>query len=118
MRSHYEMGNDNVHAGIESMYVRLGLVGNYGGLLAGHSNGGFMKPGQNTAYTLMQISILACSSEPNLDDVGVAHMMRMLRDEIPRAFYAADKQLRKDDKQYRATENTSKSSVHSSSVSS
>lgn len=105
MRSYYQMGNDNVHAGIKSMYVRLGLVGNYDGLLAGRSNGGLMEPGQNTAYTLMQISITACSSEPNLDDLVVADMMRMLRDEIPRSFYAADKQLRKDDRKYRATEN-------------
>jgi len=104
MRSHYQMGNDNVHAGMKSMYVRLGLVGNYDGLLAGRSNGGFMEPGQNAAHTLTQISIIACLSEPNLDDLVVADMMRMLRDEIPRSFHAADKQLRKDDKKYRATE--------------
>jgi hypothetical protein len=104
MRSHYQMGNDNVHAGIKSMYVRLGLVGNYDGLLSGRSNGGLMDPGQNAADTLTQISIIACSSEPNFDDVVVADMMRMLRDEIPRSFYTADKQLRKDDKKYRATE--------------
>ena len=58
MRSHYQMGNDNVHAGIKSMYVRLGLVGNYDGLLAGRSNGGLMEPGQNTAHTLTQISMV------------------------------------------------------------
>jgi hypothetical protein len=104
MRSHYQMGNDNVHAGIKSMYVRLGLVGNYDGLLSGRSNGGFMEPGQNAANTLTQISIIACSSEPNLDDLVVAEMMRMLRDDIPHSFHAADKQLRRDDKSYRATE--------------
>jgi Family of unknown function (DUF5677) len=105
MRSHYQMGSDNVHAGVKSMYVRLGLVGNYDGLLAGRSNGGLMEPGQNAAHTLTQISIIACSSEPNLDDLVVVEMMRMLRDDIPRSFHAADKQLRKDDKEYRATGN-------------
>jgi len=107
MRSYYQMGNDNVHAGIKSMYVRLGLVGNYDGLLAGRSNGGLMEPGQNAAHTLMQISIVACLSEPNLDDLVVAEMMRALRDEIPRSFYAADKQLRKDDEKYRSIESAS-----------
>jgi hypothetical protein len=64
-----------------------------------------MEPGQNAAHTLTQISIIACSSEPNLDDLVVVEMMRMLRDDIPRSFHAADKQLRKDDKEYRATGN-------------
>jgi hypothetical protein len=102
MRSHYQMGNDNVHAGIKSMYVRLGLVGNYDGLLSGRSNGGLMEPGQNAANTLTQISVVACLAEPNLDDLVVADMMRMLRDEIPPSFHTADKQLRRNDKAYRA----------------
>jgi hypothetical protein len=101
MRSHYQMGNDNVHAGIKSMYVRLGLVGNYDALLAGCSNGGLVEPGQNTAHTLTQISVVVCLSEPNLDDLVVAEMMKMLRDEIPRSFHDADKRLRRDDKAYR-----------------
>jgi Family of unknown function (DUF5677) len=104
MRSHYQMGNDNVHAGIKSMYVRLGLVGNYDGLLAGRSNGGLMEPGQNTAHTLTQISMVVCMSEPNLDDLVVAEMMRMLRGAIPRSFYVADKRLRKDEKEHSAME--------------
>jgi len=95
------MGNDNVHAGIKSMYVRLGLVGNYDGLLAGRSNGGLMEPGQNAAHTLTQISNVVCLSEPNLDDLVVAEMVRRLRDEIPRSFHDADKRLRRDDKAYR-----------------
>jgi hypothetical protein len=35
MRAHYQMGNDNVHAGVKSMYARLGLLTDYEGLLAG-----------------------------------------------------------------------------------
>ncbi len=89
MRSYYQMGNDNVHAGIKSMFVRLGLL-DYDGLLAGRSNGGLMEPGQNAANTLTQLSALVCLSEPNLDDLVAGDMMRMLRDEIPRAFYDAD----------------------------
>jgi hypothetical protein len=55
----------------------LGLVGNYDGLLAGRSNGGLMEPGQNAAHTLTQLSIVVCLSEPNLDDLVVAEMMRI-----------------------------------------
>jgi hypothetical protein len=102
MRSHYQMGNDNVHAGIKSMYVRLGLPDNYDGLLSGRSNGGLMEPGQNAAHTLTQLTLAVCLSEPNLDDLVVADMMRMLRDEIPRSFHDADKRLRRDDKAYKA----------------
>ena len=102
MRSYYQMGNDNVHAGVKSMFIRLGLMDKYDGLLAGRSNGGHMEPGQNAAHTLTQISVIVCLSEPNMDDLVVADMMRMLRDEIPRSFYAADTRLRKDDKKYNA----------------
>jgi hypothetical protein len=105
MRSHYQMGNDNVHTGVKSMYIRLGLLDKYDGLLAGRSNGGLMEPGQNTAHTLTQMSVLACLSDANLDDLVIANMIQTLRDEIPRSFYGADQRLRKDDKNYRANEN-------------
>ncbi len=102
MRAHYQMGNDNVHAGVKSMFIRLGLLDNYDeGLLAGRSNGGLMEPGQNAAHTLTQISAIVCFSETNMDDLVVAEMMSMLRDEIPRSFHAADKRLRRDDKKYK-----------------
>ena len=97
MRAHYQMGNDNIHAGIKSMFVRLGLL-DYTGLLSGRSNAGLTEPGQNAAHTLTQLSALVCLSQPNFDDLVVGAMMVMLRDEIPRSFYAADKQLRRDDK--------------------
>jgi hypothetical protein len=102
MRSHYQMGNDNVHAGVKSMFIRLGLMDKYEGLLAGRSNGGLMEPGQNAAHTLTQISVITCLSEPIMDDLVAADMMRMLRDEVPRSFYQADKRLRRDDKKYRS----------------
>jgi hypothetical protein len=100
MRSYYQMGNDNVHAGIKSMFVRLGLPDDYDGLLAGRSNAGLMEPGQNAAHTLTQLSVLVFLSEPNLDDLVTADMMRMLRDEIPKSFYRADRELRRDHKKH------------------
>jgi hypothetical protein len=102
MRTYYQMGNDNIHAGIKSMYVRLGLM-DYQGLLAGRSNGGLMEPGQNAAHTLMQLSAIVCLSEPIMDDLVAGEMLQTLRSEIPKSFYQADKQLRRDDKEYRKT---------------
>ncbi len=98
MRSHYQMGNDNVHAGIKSMFVRLGLLDNYDGLLAGRSNAGLTEPGQNTAHTLTQLAAIVCISEPSFDDCVIADMLRMLRDEIPQSFAREEAQLRRDDK--------------------
>ena len=101
MRSHYQMGNDNVHAGIKSMYVRLGLLGRYEGLLSGRSNAGLTEPGQNAAHTLTQLVVLVCSSEPIFDDYVVTDMLMKLRDEIPRSFARVDAQLLREDKDIR-----------------
>jgi hypothetical protein len=103
MRAHYQMGNDNIHAGIKSMFVRLGLLEDYTGLLSGRSNAGLTEPGQNAAHTLTQLSALVCLTEPCFDDLVIAAMMVMLRDEIPGAFFAADTQLHKDHKQYKGS---------------
>lgn len=101
MRAHYQMANDNVHAGIKSIFVRLGLLDDYTGLLAGRSNAGLIEPGQNTAHTLTQLSVLVCLSEASLDDLVFAHVMKMIRDEIPRSFANADRRLRRDDNKYK-----------------
>lgn len=100
MRAHYQMGNDNIHAGIKSMYFRLGLL-NRDGLLAGRSNAGLMEPGQNTAYTLTQLAAVVGLSEPIMDDLVAADMMRMLRDDVPKSLYKAEMRLRRDDDRYR-----------------
>jgi len=87
------------------MYVRLGLM-DYDGLLSGRSNGGLMDPGQNTAHTLTQLSAIVCLSEPNMDDLVAGDMLRILRDEIPKSFNRADKQLCRDEKAYSAAQNS------------
>lgn len=100
MRSHYQMGNDNIHAGIKSMYFRLGLL-NRDGLLAGRSNAGLMEPGQNTAHTLTQLAAIVGLSEPIMDDLVAADMMRMLRDAVPKSLHKAARKLLSDDKKYK-----------------
>jgi hypothetical protein len=79
MRAHYQMSNDNIHAGVKSMYVRLGLLRDYERLLAGRA-------------------VRVCLSEPVFDDLVIANMLTTLRDEIPRSFARADSQLVKDDR--------------------
>ncbi len=98
MRSHYQMGNDNIHAGVKSMYVRLGLMGNYDALLSGRSNVGLTEPGQNTAHTLTQLAVIACSTEPTVDDNVISMMLLKLRDEIPRCFARVEARIQRDDK--------------------
>ena len=82
------------------MYFRLGLL-NRDGLLAGRSNAGLMEPGQNTAHTLTQLAAVVGLSEPIMDDLVTADMMRMLRDDVPKSLYKADMQLRRDDDRHR-----------------
>jgi hypothetical protein len=101
MRSFYQMGNDNIHAGVKSMFVRLGLLDNYDMLLAGRSNAGLTDPGQNAAHTLTQTAVLALMRN-NLDDIVRGKVAEKLRDEIPGSFGKADRQLRKDHKRYLA----------------
>lgn len=98
MRSHYQMGNDNVHAGIKSMYVRLGLLGGYEGLLMGRSNAGLAEPGQNTAHTLAQLACIVGLCEPVMDDNVICEMVVRLNDEIPASFARVERQLIKEDK--------------------
>jgi len=95
------MGNDNIHAGIKSMYVRLGLF-DYGGLLAGRSNAGLTEPGQNAAHTLTQLAAIVCLSRTSLDDLVIGEMLKTLMDEIPRSFARAELRLRRDDKVFRS----------------
>jgi hypothetical protein len=98
MRSYYQMGNDNIHAGIKSMYVRLGLVGSFDGLLSGRSNAGLTDPGQNTAHTLTQLAVLVCGFQPLFDDNVISLMLCELRDEIPRSFSRVDARIKAEER--------------------
>ena len=80
MRAHYQMGNDNVHAGVKSIFHRLGVLENYVHLLPGRSNAGLAEPGLNTALTLMRLSVLVCMSN-DLDDLAIAQVMMSFSDE-------------------------------------
>lgn len=91
LASHYRMASQNVHAGPNALYYRLGLLGEPG-LLAGASDSGLTEPGQNTAMTFGLISILLIQDDVTMDHVIVMNALKLLREEIPIAFLRAEKQ--------------------------
>lgn len=103
MRSHYKLSSYNVHAGPHAAYFRLGLLDGTSGFLAGVSNAGLVEPGQNTAHTLTQISALLLSEKRDFDQMVALQVMTKLRSEIPKAFAKADRKLRRDDAEFKAS---------------
>jgi hypothetical protein len=96
MRAHHQMANDNVHGGIKSMFVRLGLIDDFTMFLAGRSNAGLTEPGQTTALTLIQLAVRVCETEGSFEDLLIAKTLANLAHQIPRSFMRADRKLRKD----------------------
>lgn len=90
------------------MFFRLGLLGDYTVLLSGRSNAGLTEPGQNAAFSLTQLAAVVCMTERSFDDLVVGAMIVMLKNEIPQAFGAADRQLRMDDKKLMRQETRAK----------
>ena len=103
MRSHYKLASYNVHAGPHGAYFRLGLLDRGSGFLIGASNAGLVEPGQNAAHTLTQISALLLSERRDFDQIVALRVMMELRNEIPKAFAKADRKLRRDDAQFKAS---------------
>ena len=102
MSPFYKLASYNVHAGPHALYFRLGLLGETG-LLAGASNAGLTEPGQNTAFSLTLISILLVGDSVNLDHLVTMNLLQLLRDEIPRAFFKADRKLQVDHERHSRT---------------
>ena len=98
MRSYYKMASYNVHADTpKSIFSRLGVLGDQSLILAGASDAGFTEPGQNAAFTLVQITTLLLSERmSNLDVMMRMQLLVMIRDEIPDAFMRADRKLQRD----------------------
>lgn len=92
MASHYKFASNNVHAGPNALYYRLGLLSD-SILLAGASNAGLSEPGQNTALTFGYISILLIKKCPTLDILVTMRVIEILRRKIPRVFAKAEKKV-------------------------
>jgi hypothetical protein len=79
-------GNDNIHAGIKSMHVRLGLAGGFGDLLSGRSNAGLTDPGKTRRIRYRSLPCWLRGFQPTFDDNVISLMLCQLRDESRRSF--------------------------------
>ncbi len=98
MTPYYKLASYNIHAGAHSMFNSLTNMGNDEILLSGRSNSGLLDPGQNTAFSLVQIT--ACLSKVK-KDIGYIIQQRTIieiRDATQKAFLKGERKLRKDNK--------------------
>ncbi len=100
MQSHYKMASYNVHATPRALSFRLGSLNQPDFLVAGSSNAGIDEPGQNLAFSLVQITSKLCDS-PSLDDIVAMKTLVALRDKAVEELIAAAKRLVRDDREVR-----------------
>jgi len=96
-RLNYLLANHNVHAGPRRAFFQLGLLEANRTMLSGPSNAGFLEPGQNTAFTLTQITMLLLARKPDFDKVVYMRILMDLRDKTSKVLAHADRKLRRDD---------------------
>ena len=85
-RPYYRFASHNVHANPKGVFFRLGLIEQFGTLLAGASNYGLADPGQNTAISLGQATTALTSLEPTLDDIVALKVVLLMMNQIPESF--------------------------------
>ena len=98
MRSEYKMASYNIHATTKGIFFRLGSFEDPSIVMAGASDAGIDEPGQNTAITLAQISILLCDRMSRLDDLVQMQVLMDLMDETVQQFVRAGRRYRRDKK--------------------
>ncbi|HEY1723297.1 MAG TPA: DUF5677 domain-containing protein [Magnetospirillaceae bacterium] len=96
MRSPYKMASYNVHASPKGIYFKIGGIGESEVYLAGASNAGLTDPAQHAAMSLVEITSLTIGDSLVFDDLVIAGVIARLRDEIPKEFWRAERQLRKE----------------------
>lgn len=82
MRAHYRMASHNVHANPKGVYFKLGLLNEEAILLTGPSNFGLADPGHCTSISLLQVTVVLCTLEPNLDTLVGLKILDVLVKEI------------------------------------
>ncbi|MDQ3126735.1 MAG: DUF5677 domain-containing protein [Pseudomonadota bacterium] len=98
MKSIYKAASYPVHAGARSLYYSHAQLDPFDGPTAGATNAGLLVPGQNLAYTLVQITGNLLSKRRNtLDHIVDLRVLVSLRDLVPPALQRAERQLRKDE---------------------
>lgn len=93
MRSYYKFASHNVHAGISGLAMRLSARYAPHSLISGASNTGFLEPGQNTAFTLTQLTSTLWQPPFTLDKLAVMQSLILLRNAVPPALRAAERKM-------------------------
>jgi hypothetical protein len=83
MQPFVKLSHVNVHAGSKSIFLRFGSPPNNDLLVAGASVFGVGEPGQNTAYTISNLTstLLLCKNN-NLDNLGSVLALRKFMQEV------------------------------------
>lgn len=86
-RPYYKWASQNVHATAKTLTSSLGMVeAKEDGLLVGPSNSGLTDPAHSMAISLLQITTVLLSVDPNLDDLVSIKIIQKLTDEVGDAF--------------------------------
>ncbi|ABQ69828.1 hypothetical protein Swit_3482 [Rhizorhabdus wittichii RW1] len=98
MRSHYKFASHNVHAGSSGISVRLSTRHGRSGIATGATNTGFLDPGQNTAFTLVQLTQTLWHEPYTMDRLATMQGLVELRNAIPPALGAADRRIGREER--------------------
>ena len=86
-RPYYKWASQNIHATAKTLTSSLGMVeAKDEGLLVGPSNSGLTDPAHSMAISLVQLTTVLLSVNPNLDDLVSMSMIKILSDEVGEAF--------------------------------
>jgi hypothetical protein len=96
MRPFYKMASNSTHASPKGVGYRLGLMPDSPLLLAGPSDYGLADPGQNSAISLMQLTVCLLTTNPTIDGLMTLTAMQRLVDEIREAFCKIQFEIEKE----------------------
>lgn len=87
LRPYYKWASQGIHATAKTLNSSLGMSeAKESGLLAGPSNSGLIDPAHSTAISLSQLTTALLSVAPNLDDLVSLEMIKVLTDDVGKAF--------------------------------
>jgi hypothetical protein len=98
MRSQYKLASYNIHAGISGIAVNLCTRHGQGGLVSGATNSGFLDPGENTAFTLVQLTQTLWQPPYTIDQLAIMQGLIELRKAVPPALKAADRKIGREER--------------------
>lgn len=99
MRALYKFASYNVHAGPSGIAIRLSTKHGPHVMCAGASNTGFLEPGINTAYNLVQLTGLLPQGRLTIDKMALMQALVIMRHAVTPALQKADQKLYREERQ-------------------